>query len=135
MVTATPQDLSSMADNIQRFDIENFVMHDQCGYRITSRHNLGILALHCLLEKCRHVIGLEYVTESNMHDRLFYSFDIRKDTHQFVINSKVHRQLLTDRDAEMRSAAQCLLNAIAQLPLDDENARSRNEYVERVNRL
>jgi hypothetical protein len=63
---------------------------------------------------------------------LFYSFDLKTDTHQFVINSKVHKQLLNDKNNEMRDAALSLLNAIEELPLKDENAKARDEYVKLV---
>src|SRR5208337_274521 len=127
MVTATPQDLTNMAICLNGFDIVNFEKHDQCGYKIISRHNLGLLALKGLLEKCYPVKNLEYVAENNMLDRLFYSFDLKTDTHQFVINSKVHKQLLNDKNNEMRDAALSLLNAIEELPLKDENAKARDE--------
>ncbi len=133
MVTATPQDLTNMASCLNGFDIVNFAKHDQCGYKIISRHNLGLLALKGLLEKCYPVKNLEYVTENNMLDRLFYSFDLKTDTHQFVINSKVHKQLLNDKNNEMRDAALSLLNAIEELHLKDENAKARDEYVKLVN--
>jgi hypothetical protein len=133
MVTATPQDLTKMASCLHGFDIVNFEKHDQCGYKIISRHNLGLLALKGLLEKCYPVKNLEYIAENNMLDRLFYSFDLKTDTHQFVINSKVHKQLLHDKNNEMRDAALSLLNAIEELPLKDENAKARDEYIKLVN--
>jgi hypothetical protein len=132
MVTATPQDLTTIATYLNGFDIVNFEKHDQCGYIIISRHNLGLLALGGLLEKCCLVKNLEYVSEHNMLDRLFYSFDIKTDTHQFVINSKVHKQLLNDKNHEMRDAARSLLNAIQKLQLKDGNAIARDEYVKLV---
>jgi hypothetical protein len=132
MVTATPQDLTTIASSLHGFDIINFEKHDQCGYKIISRHNLGLLALKGLLEKCCSVKNLEYVAENNILDRLFYSFDIKKDTHQFVINSKVHKQLLNDKNIEMKDAARSLLNAIEELPLKNENETARDEYVKLV---
>lgn len=133
MVTATPQDLNTVAHYLNKFDIINFEKCDQCGYKIISKHNLGLLALNGLLEKCSLVRNLEYIAENNMLDRLFYSFDLQTDTHQFVINSKVHKQLLKDRNDEMRGAALFLLNTIEKLPLKDKNAKARDEYVSLVN--
>ena len=133
-MTATPQDLTNLASYLNGFDIVNFEKHDQCGYKIISRHNLGLLALKGLLEKCYPVKTLEYVAENNMLDRLFYSFDIKTDTHQVVIDSKVHKQLLNDKNNEMRDAALTLLTAIEKLPLKDENAKARDEYVKLVNK-
>jgi len=133
MVTATPQDLNIVAHYLNKFDIVNFEKCEQCGYRIISRHNLGLLALNGLLEKCSLVKNLEYIAENNMLDRLFYSFDLQTDTHQFVINSKVHKQLLNDKNDEMRNAALSLLKTIEGLPLKDKNAKARDEYVRLVN--
>jgi len=133
MVTATPQDLNTVAHYLNRFDIINFEKCDHCGYRIISRHNLGLLALNGFREKCSLVKNLEYIAENNMLDRLFYSFDLQTDTHQFVINSRIHKLLLKDRDEEMRCAAFLLLKTIEKLPLKDRNAKARDEYVKLLN--
>jgi hypothetical protein len=133
MMTATPQDLNTVAHYLNRFDIVNFEKCDQCGYKIISRHNLGLLALNGFREKCSLVRNLEYIAENNMLDRLFYSFDLHTDTHQFVISSKIHKQLLKDKNDEMRIAAFFLLKTIEKLPLKDKNAKARDEYVNLVN--
>jgi hypothetical protein len=132
MVTVTPQDLNTIAHYMNKFDVVNFERCDQCGYKIVSRHNLGLLALNGLSEKCCLVKNLEYIAKDNMLDRLFYSFDLKTDTHQFVINPKVHKKLLGDQNEEMRDAARTLLNAISSLTLKDRNAKERDEYLRTV---